>query len=105
MIIGDLIENFKFFGLQVGSLLPNLQPLPSHLLTPSIPACRQAGLNPSILKSLPLNHLIRILVDEAFPEGEPHNLKIQPEGPLFDIFQVALNSLFSFDDIIQNRAN
>ena len=44
--------------------------------------------------------LIGILIDEAFPEGKPHILKVQLEGPAIDIPWIKLHPLFEVSDLI-----
>ena len=44
--------------------------------------------------------LIRILIDEAFPEGKPHDLKVQLEGPVIDILKVELHPLVKVLNLI-----
>jgi len=37
--------------------------------------------------------LIGVLVDETFPEGKPDDLKVEPERPLLNIFQIVFDPL------------
>lgn len=55
---------------------------------------REAGFSTRSAASLEEEVLVRVLMDEAFPEGEEEDLQIEQERPVLDVIEVEFNSLF-----------